>query len=88
MKSTLHEMTAEGNTEMRANRTSYIKADQLNFDEAKGKMVMMGLGSNDALYYSQERPGGKFVINRAKSFNYDLKTGILNADGVKSFQLK
>jgi len=86
--SAFHEMTASGNTEMRANLTSYVKADQLTYDEAKGKVVMMGLGSNDALYYNQERPGGQFLVHRAKSFTYDLKTGILNTDGVKYFQLK
>ncbi|MFT3878185.1 MAG: hypothetical protein QM703_00830 [Gemmatales bacterium] len=86
--SALHEARAEGNTEMRANLTSYVKADELTYNEAKGKVVMRGKGANDALYYNQEKPGGQFLSQRAKAFIYDLKTGILEVEQAKSLQIK
>lgn len=86
--STMHEMKAEGNTEMRANVTSYVKADLLTYSEVKGQVVMQGLGSNDALFYNQERPGAPFQVQRAKAFTYDLKTGEFKADLVRSTQIK
>lgn len=88
MKSMLHEMKAEGNAEVRANLTSYVKADEVTYSEAKGKVVMSGKGGNDALYYNQERPGGKFISQSAKAFVYDLKTGTLDVDKAKSLQIK
>ncbi|HQR08028.1 MAG TPA: hypothetical protein PLN21_14465, partial [Gemmatales bacterium] len=69
--SALHEMNADGNVEMRANLTSYVKSDELTYSEAKGKVVMRGKGANDALYYNQEKPGGQFLSQRAKAFIYD-----------------
>lgn len=87
-ESALHEMYADGNVEMRANLTSYVKADELTYSESKGKVVMRGKGANDALYYNQEKPGGQYVTHRAKAFIYDFKTGVFEAEQVKSLQLK
>lgn len=83
-----HEMKASGNTEMRGNQTSYVKADELNFSEEKGIATMSGLNGNDALHYVQERPGSPYTIQRAKSFRYFLKTGEFHGDSVKSIQVK
>lgn len=87
-KTTLHEMQANDNVELRANLTSYIKGDILTYSEAKGQVVIRGAGANDALAYNQDRPGGKYVSQSAKAFIYDMKTGILDVEKAKSLQLK
>lgn len=86
--SVLHEALAQGNTEMRANQTSYIKADVLTYSELKGQLVMQGLGGNDALFYNQERPGAPFQLQRAKGFMFDLKTNELRVIDSKNFQIR
>ncbi|MBL8821511.1 MAG: hypothetical protein JNJ77_02910 [Planctomycetia bacterium] len=85
---TLHEMNAKGNTEMRPNQTSYVKADELTFSEEKGMVVMQGLAGNDALFYNQARPGASFQVQRARAFSYNMRTKELRGEDTKSFQFK
>lgn len=85
---TLHEMEARGNTEMRPNQTSYVKADELTFSEEKGMVVMQGLAGNDALFYNQARPGAPFQVQRARAFTYNMRTKELRGEDTKSFQFK
>jgi len=87
-ETTMHEMTAEGNTEMRANATSYVKADKLTYSEVKGEVNMQGLGNNDALAYRQDRPGAPYSYQRAKGFIYNLKTGELRIIDASNLQMK
>lgn len=86
--SAMNEVVAQGNVEMRANQTSYVKADILTYSELKGQVVMEGLGGNDALYYNQERPGAPYQLQRAKAFQVDLKTNELRVIDSKSFQFR